>query len=388
MQSRGMARVVLAPDSFKESLSALAAAEAMADGVCAAIPAASCALFPMADGGEGTAEAVAAALGAELQTATATGPLGDPVRAQYAWVRGQRIAVIEMAAASGLELVPTAQRNPMFTTSYGTGELMAAAAKRGARRIIVGLGGTATVDGGAGILQAMGAALLNAEGKSIARGGAGLATVERIHLDGLRMLLGECKVELACDVDNPLLGPTGAAVVFGPQKGATPAMVADLERGLEKLARALEAATRLDVRRARGAGAAGGAAGALMAACGAKMLSGGKLVAELVGLEEAIASADLVMTGEGRFDAQTLHGKLPAVVAELARRHGKPLVVLAGCIENVPAERLREMGICAAVAVTPPGTAWADAKRDAAANMRLAAERVTADWYAGRLTHL
>jgi len=385
MRERGMARVVLVPDSFKESLSALEAAEAMADGVCAAIPAASCSLVPMADGGEGTTEAVAAALGAETLTLTVTGPVGEPVQAQYAWVRGQRIAVIEMAAASGLGLVAAEQRNPMLTTSYGTGELMAAAAKRGARRIIVGLGGTATVDGGAGILQAMGAALLKADGKAIARGGAGLAALERIQMDGLRMIQGECQVELACDVDNPLLGAQGAAAVFGPQKGATPEMVAELERGLERLASALEAATGRDVRQAPGAGAAGGASGALMAACRAEMQSGGKLVAELVGLEEAIADADLVLTGEGRFDAQTLHGKLPAVVAEIARRHGKPVVVLAGSVGEVPEAKLREMGICMARSITPPGTKLEDALRGAAENLRRAAERVAGEWYGGRL---
>lgn len=379
------ARIVLAPDSFKESLTAVEAAEAMAEGVCAVIPAASCRILPMADGGEGTVEAVAAALGAELRTFAVTGPQGETIEAKMAWSRTTRVAVVEMAAASGLALVPTELRNPMLTTSYGTGELIAAAVRLGARRIIVGLGGSATVDGGAGILQAMGASLLNAEGKSIARGGAGLLELERIHLDGLRMQLGECKVELACDVNNPLLGETGAAAVFGPQKGATPEMVVELERGLERLANALEAATGRDVRQVPGAGAAGGAGAALIGACGAEMRSGGQLVADLVELEDAIREADLVFTGEGRFDAQTLRGKLPSVVAEIAQRHGKPTVVLAGSVGEVPADELKRMGIHAAISITPPGVPLAIALRDAAVNMRRAAAMVADLWIKGRL---
>ena len=372
--------IVIAPDSFKESLSALAAAEAMAAGFCSVLPQTTCRLVPMADGGEGTVDAVAAALNAEIVQHTVTGPLGAPVHAAFAFAAKEKLAVVEMAAASGLHLVPMTERNPLLTTSYGTGEQIRAAIERGARRIIVALGGTATVDGAAGILQAMGAELLDADGQQIARGGGGLATLKEIKLANLQALLDGCSIELACDVTNPLLGPEGAAAIFGPQKGATPAMVIELESNLKNFAESIERAIGRDVTMMPGGGAAGGAGAGLMGCANASMVPGGQLVADAVKLEDAIRTADLVLTGEGRFDAQTARGKTPAAVAAIARRWGKPVYVIAGSVSAQNDATLAAIGVNAAFSAMLPGMSLDEAMRDARQNVSRAATEAAQRW--------
>ena len=352
--------VVIAPDSFKEACSAHAAAYAIATGWRSVRPADSIDLAPMADGGEGTVNAVMSALGLSPCEVGVTGPLGAPVRARYAYDSAQQLAVIEMAAASGLTLLAPEERNPLLTSTRGTGELIAHALAQGARRIIVGLGGSATNDGGAGTAGALGVRLLDAEGMLLPLGGAALPRLTRIDTSQLDTRLSMCEVLLACDVDNPLCGPKGASAVYGPQKGATPAMVAELDAALAHYAHVIERDLGLHVRDIHGTGAAGGLAAGLLAFAGARIQPGVKVVAEAIGLEERIARADLVITGEGRFDAQSAHGKTPAGVAAIARQHEVPVVVLAGSVQTAPG-LLEEMGIEQALAISPTGMPLAQA---------------------------
>ncbi|RBY95421.1 glycerate kinase [Blastococcus sp. TF02-8] len=317
--------MVLAPDSFKGSLTAEAAAEAMAAGVRRVLPGADLLLRPVADGGEGT---VAAALrsGWRARTATVGGPDGRPVRATFA-VDGTK-AVLELASAAGMTLL--AAPAPVTASTRGVGELLLAALDAGARQIVLGLGGSATTDGGAGMLQALGVRLLDGAGRDLGAGGGALAALARIDVDGLDPRLRESQVVVATDVDNPLTGPSGAAAVFGPQKGAGAEEVALLDAALARYASALARTTGAWVERRPGAGAAGGTAAGAMAVLGAVAVPGAGLVCNLVGLDDALAGADLVVTGEGALDEQTLRGKAPAEVAARAEDAGVPCVVLAG----------------------------------------------------------
>lgn len=375
-------KVVIAPDSFKESLAAKQVAEAIALGVREASPEAECVLVPMADGGEGTVAAVVAATAGEMRYVQVAGPLGAPVEAGFGLVDGGRTAVIEMAAASGLELVACNERNPMRATSFGTGELIAAALSAGVERCVVGIGGSATVDGGAGMLQALGARLLDGRGAEIGRGGAALLGVSHIDLSGLDPRVRRCAVEVACDVDNPLVGAYGAATVFGPQKGATPEMVVLLDEGLRRLARAMYEASGIEVEQMPGAGAAGGLGAALVACLGAKLRPGVELVAGLVGLEQKLRGADLVITGEGRIDGQSVRGKAPIGVARLAKQQGLPVIALAGSVGD-DAEQVYGCGIDAVIGITPGPISREDAFARAAENLRRTARAVMAVWMAG-----
>ncbi len=289
-------------------------------------------MIATADGGEGTTDAVLDATGGELRSATVMGPLGNPVTARFGVVPGGRTAVLEMASASGIELVPLGRLDPLAATSYGTGELILSALDAGARDLIVGVGGSATLDGGIGMAQALGWGVLRADGADCSLGGGALGTVDRIDGLGVRRELAFSRIRVACDVTNPLLGERGAARVFGPQKGATPDMVAELERGFEHLAAVWRREGLLDAVDHPGDGAAGGLGAGLRAFCRAELGAGAELIAEITGLDRMIRDADVLITGEGRTDAQTAGGKLPAVLAAAARQAGATSVLVSGAI--------------------------------------------------------
>lgn len=344
-------KLVIAPDSFKESLSAQDVASAIARGWRTVYPDADIHLCPMADGGEGTVDAVLAASGGERRELTVCGPLGKAVQAHWGWLEGGQ-AVIEMAAASGLHWVEPDQRDARITTSYGTGELIVAALDAGARRIILGIGGSATNDGGAGVLQALGVRLLDAAGEPLTPGGAALINLQRIELDGLDPRLAKVEILVAADVDNPLCGPRGASHVFGPQKGATPEQVEQLDRALGHFADVMTATLGEDYREVPGVGAAGGLGFAARAVLDASFCPGIELVAELSELAAAMQGADLAITGEGRLDGQSLHGKTPVGVARIAQAAGVPVIALAGSLGE-GYQRLYEAGIQAAFSLAP-----------------------------------
>jgi glycerate kinase len=326
-------RVLVAPDKFRGTLTAAEAAEAIAQGWRRARPDDEVERVPMADGGEGTLEALVTALGGELRTVTVSGPLGDPVAAAYGVVPGPRgpVAVIEMARASGLALLAPERRDPTRTTTRGTGELIRAALERDRPvEVLVCIGGSATNDGGAGMAQALGARLLDAEGREIGPGGAALLRLARVDASGLARLVRGVRFVAVTDVDNPLVGPSGASAVYGPQKGASPEDVLLLDRALAHYAAVLHRDLGIDVRDVPGAGAAGGLGAGLVAFLGAHVRRGVEVVMEAVGLRERIAAADLVVTGEGSLDAQSLRGKVVAGVLDAAREAGVPALVLCG----------------------------------------------------------
>lgn len=318
-------KVVFAIDSFKGSLGSLEAGRAAAEGVRRACPGAECTLLPVADGGEGTVEALVAGLGGETLYATVTGPAGAPARAAYGMVG--ETAVMEMAQAAGITLVPAAERNPLAATTFGVGEMVRDAVVRGCRRFIVGIGGSATNDAGAGMLQALGFRLLDSAGNDVPRGGGGLASLVSVDRSSAMPELAECSFRVACDVNNPLCGENGASAVYGPQKGATPEMVKTLDAALAHFASV--AGGNPD---APGAGAAGGLGFAFREFLGAELKSGVDIVLEETGFMSAIRDADVVVTGEGRLDAQTAMGKAPVGVARAAKRLGKKVIAFSGCV--------------------------------------------------------
>ena len=336
-------RVVVAPDKFKGCLSALEVARAVATGVQSGRPDAVTVVLPVADGGDGTVAAALAA-GYGKVVVTVEGPTGRRVQCPYA-VRG-REAVVELAVACGLDLLPEGRREPMLASTYGLGQVVADAVSRGATRVVLGLGGSASTDAGAGMVQALGARLLDRDGREVGRGGGALSDLATLDLAGLPGLAG-AQVLVASDVDNPLLGPRGAAAVFGPQKGALPPQVRQLEAGLARWADLVERATGSDRRTERGAGAAGGTGFAALALLGATSRPGIELVLDLVGFDTAVAGADLVVTGEGSLDEQSLAGKAPVGVARAAARAGVQVVAVAG--RNLLSDaQLRRAGISAA----------------------------------------
>jgi glycerate kinase len=342
-------RIVVAPDSFKGTLSADRAAEAIADGVVRTLPDAELVLRPMADGGEGTVAAAMRA-GYRPRPAQVSGPDGRPVDAVFA-VDGTT-AVIELAAAAGLGLLE--QPAPMTASTRGVGELVRAALDEGARRIVLGLGGSATTDGGAGLLQALGVRLLDADGADVAPGGLGLGRLDRIELRGRDERLPATEFVVAVDVDNPLTGPDGAAAVFGPQKGASPEQVVALDAALDRFATVVRRDLGIDVTGRPAMGAAGGTAAGVLAGLGpaaVSVVAGATLVCDLIGLEEVLRGADLVVSGEGSLDEQTLHGKAPVEVASRARAAGVPCIALAGVVRLSP-EQLTAAGFEAAHALT------------------------------------
>lgn len=370
-------KIVIAPDSYKESLSALEVASAIEAGFREIYPDAEYIKLPVADGGEGTVEAMVAATQGRVIEVEVTGPLGEPVSGFYGISGDERCAFIEMAAASGLELLPPARRNPLKTTSWGTGELIRHALDRGVTRIIIGLGGSATNDGGAGMVQALGAKLLTAEGQAIAPGGVGLATLAKIDISGLDSRLTHCQIDVACDVTNPLIGDEGASVVFGPQKGATPEMVKQLDDALAHYAERIAQDLDLDVLALEGGGAAGGMGAALYAFCGAKLRPGIDIVTEALHLDTLVADADLVITGEGRIDSQTIHGKVPVGVARVAKRYQIPVIGIAGSL-TADVGVVHQHGLDAVFSVIYRICSLDEALAEAGANVRMAARNIAA----------
>ncbi|CAI1757800.1 Glycerate kinase [Serratia quinivorans] len=372
-------KVVIAPDSFKESLSAMAVAEAIERGFRQIYPQVQYVKLPMADGGEGTVDSMVAATGGEIVRVEVTGPLGQPVSAFYGLLGEGETAVIEMAAASGLHLAPKGQRDPRITTSYGTGELILAALERGVKAIILGIGGSATNDGGAGMMQALGARLLDDQQQPLPPGGAALARLAQIDLSAVDPRLQQVSVTAACDVDNPLCGPHGASAVFGPQKGATPEMVTQLDAALSHFGSLLQQATGREVLNAPGAGAAGGMGAALLGMLNARLRPGIEIVIETLRLEEALRDADLVITGEGRLDSQSIHGKTPIGVARVAKRHGLPVIGIAGSLSK-DYQVVHQHGIDAAFSVLDRVVTLEEALTDAADNLEVTARNVAAVW--------
>jgi glycerate kinase len=376
-------RVVVAPDKFKGSLSAPEVARALARGVKSAVPNAKIDEVPMADGGEGTVEALVVATGGSFRSVRVRGPLGAPVDARFGLLGTGETAVIEMAAATGLVLVPGDQRDPLKTTTRGTGELILAAIEAGARRVIVGIGGSATNDGGAGLAEALGYRLLDAEGAEIGPGGGSLDRLDRIDARGRDPRLDGVEVAVACDVDNPLCGPRGASAIFGPQKGATPEMVATLDRNLAHLARIVERDLGVSIRDLPGAGAAGGLGGGLVAFASGRLEPGVELVIRAVGLEERLRGADLCLTGEGAIDGSSAFGKTAVGVARLARKLGCPTIAVVGSI-GPGAEAVLDQGIVAYFSLCPGPIALDQAIAEAGPLLEKAAAQVVRSFVAGR----
>jgi glycerate kinase len=323
-------RIVVAPDSYKGSVSALGVAQAIERGILRVFPGADVRKIPIADGGEGTVDALVAATGGQLRESEVSGPLGDRLMARWGILGDGLTAVIEMATASGLPLVPAQQRDPRIASSFGTGELIRAALDGGLRRIIIGIGGSATNDGGAGMARALGVRFIGEDGGELPEGGAALAGLKAIDLRAIDQRLGETQITVACDVDNPLCGERGASAVFGPQKGATPQIVAELDAALDHFAHCARQATGRDVALLPGAGAAGGLGAGLMFFTAAQLRPGVEIVLDAVGFADLVREASFVVTGEGRTDFQTAFGKAPVGVAKVAKQFGVPVFCLSG----------------------------------------------------------
>lgn len=376
-------KVVVAPNAFKGSMTATDAAEAMARGVLNACPQAEVIKVPVADGGDGLAEVLLDALDGEARTITVKGPRGSPVQAAFCFAPALNLAAIEMASASGLALLAAAQQNPLLTTTYGTGELISAALDLNVDHIVVGIGGSATNDGGIGMAAALGARFLDAEGDDVEPVGGSLQNIRRIDVSGLDERIARVRFEAICDVDNPLLGPDGAAHVYGPQKGAGPEQVKQLDAGLANLAAIIEADLGRDVRELPGAGAAGGLGAGLHAFVNAELRRGVDLVLELVGLEEQLTAAELVLTGEGQIDFQTAFGKAPAGVALRAKAHGIPCIVMAGGIGERISD-LHQVGIDAVFSLCPGPVTLEQAMAQGPDYLCAATEQVMRGFLAGR----
>ena len=358
-------RVLVAPDSFKGSLSAVQAAEAMERGVLAAWPDARVVKVPIADGGEGTVDALVTATQGRFESRTVRGPLGRPVEARWGVLGDGRTAVIEMAAASGITLVPEGRRDPRVASTFGTGQLIRSALDEGFRRIVVGIGGSATNDGGSGMAKALGVRFVDGRGETLPEGGAALSRLVSIELSGIDPRLVETEILVACDVDNPLTGPRGASAIFGPQKGATPAVVAELDAALERYARVASAVTGRDVAGRPGAGAAGGLGAGLLFFTPARLVPGIDLVLDSTHFDEQVRGASLVIVGEGRTDHQTAMGKAPVGVATVAARHGVPVLLVSGSL-GPGAEEVLARGIGRMVQAAPVGMAVQEAMARAA----------------------
>lgn len=345
-------RIIVAPDSYKGSLSAIEVANAMERGIFAVFTDAQVSKVPIADGGEGTVDALVTATGGQLKQTTVNGPLGDAVEAHWGILGDKKTAVIEMAAASGLTLIPNQQRNPLVTTTYGTGQLIKAALDKGMRKLIIGIGGSATNDGGTGMAKALGVKFLDSFENELPEGGAALRNLARIDVSELDPRLAETTILVACDVDNPLYGPRGASAVYGPQKGATPAMVEELDQALKHYAEVAKLSFGKDVALNPGAGAAGGLGAGLMLFTQAELRPGVQIVLEATGFEEKVKLVDLVITGEGRTDFQTAFGKAPVGVASIAKKFNVPAVCLSGGLGS-GSEDVLEHGIKGLMSIVP-----------------------------------
>jgi len=378
-------RVVIAPDSFKESLSARDAADAIAAGVLDVLPHAQVLCIPMADGGEGSLDAVLVATQGARRSAQVRNANGDTITADWGWLGAGR-AFIEIATAAGLAQIAPQDRRVLRATSFGVGQLMRHALDAGARHLVLGLGGSACNDAGAGLLQALGARLCDPHGHPLPAGGAALANLATVDLSGLDARLKDTRISLAVDVDNVLCGPTGASSVFGPQKGASPQDVTQLDAALAHFADVLAQATGRDERNLPGMGAAGGLGLPLKTLCDAEFQPGVELIAALAGLDAALHDADLVFTGEGRLDHQTLLGKTPAGVACHAHARGIAVIALAGGLDK-GYQALYDTGVTAAFSLVPGPVALADAYAHCAAYLRARAGDVMRVWVAAAHTH-
>ena len=368
--------ILIAPDSYKGSLTALEVAEAIERGAKRAFPAATFDLVPIADGGEGTVDALVAATDGTFRETTVRGPLGDPVKAKWGMFGDGKTAVIEMATASGLPLLLPDRRDALNACTYGTGELVRAALDAGAETIILGIGGSATNDGGAGFAKALGAKFLDASGKELPPGGGALANLASIDLSGLDPRLAKTAIRVACDVDNPLCGPRGASAVFGPQKGATPALVEQLDAALSVFAAiAAKATGKTHVAETAGAGASGGLGAGLLYFTGATLMPGVTLVLEAVRFDGRVQKADLVFTGEGRTDFQTAYGKAPAGVALAAKKYNIPVICLSGGLGN-GANDVLSQGIDSIFSIAPGPVSLQECLTNGKALLEDAAERI------------
>ncbi|ELJ8586336.1 glycerate kinase [Vibrio cholerae] len=372
-------KVVIAPDSFKESLTAKQVCDAIQAGLARVWHDAKFVAIPVADGGEGTVQSLVDATQGRLVEVKVMGPQGKRVEAFYGMLGDNQTAVIEMAAASGLHHVPVAQRDPKLTTSFGTGELIRHALDQGVTKLIIGLGGSATNDGGVGMLAALGARFTNADGDPIQLTGGGLHELTHIDLQDFDPRLQNCDILVACDVNNPLCGDKGASAVFGPQKGATPEDVQLLDGALRQFGLLTEKVTGKMVLESAGAGAAGGMGAALLAYTQARLRPGIEIVLETVQLAHQVSDADLVITGEGRIDSQTVHGKTPMGVAKVAKRFDVPVLALCGCTgDNYQA--VYQCGIDAVFAAVPRAMSLEDALKESDFNLADLAENVARLW--------
>lgn len=372
-------RALVAMDSFKGSMSSLQAGNAVARGIKSVYETAEVKISSLADGGEGTANALVLALNGEWVEVECTNPVGRCIKTSYGLIekpyaagsnKTEKIAVIEMAAAAGITLIDEDERNPLCTTTYGVGEIIADAVNKGIRKFIIGIGGSATNDGGAGMLQALGYSLLDNEGKPIKRGAIGLADLSLINTENVIPELKECSFLVACDVNNPLCGENGCSAIFGPQKGAGADMVLRMDKALKHYAEVAEEFFLKKCSDASGAGAAGGLGFAFLTFLDARLQSGAKIIFDETGLLEKIKNADIVITGEGKIDAQTVMGKGPAKVAALAREHGKKTIAFGGIIGE-GAEKCKEIGIDEYYCITPKGMSISEAMKEEQAQINL-----------------
>lgn len=372
-------KVVIAPDSFKESLTAKQVSEAIKAGLARVWHDAEFVTVPVADGGEGTVQSLIDATQGEQVFTTVFDPLNKEVQAFYGILGDGETAVIEMAEASGLHLVPAEDRDPKLTSSFGTGQLIKHALERGMQRLIIGLGGSATNDGGVGMLAALGVKFFDESGNAIATNGGGLINLASIDTSGLDVRLAQCEILVACDVDNPLCGEKGASATFGPQKGATTTDISVLDNALRKFGELTEQVTGKHVLTREGAGAAGGMGAALLGYTPARLQPGIEIVLETVKLADHVADADIVFTGEGRIDHQTAHGKTPMGVAKVAKQFNLPVIALAGCVgDNYQA--VYQCGIDAVFPCVPRAMSLADAMTEAETNVANLAENVARLW--------
>lgn len=381
-----MLRIIVAPDSFKGSASALEVANAMERGILSVFPHAQVTKVPIADGGEGTVEALVAATGGQIVKEAVVGPLGETVEAYWGILGDGKTAVIEMAASSGLPLVPAEKRDPRITTSYGTGQLIKAALDEGLRHMIIGIGGSATNDGGVGMLQGLGAKFLDKEGQELTFGGAALSKLHEIDLTDFDSRIAESEIMVACDVDNPLCGPRGASAVYGPQKGATPAIVMQLDKTLEHYGRIAQLKTGRDIVEYPGAGAAGGLGAGLLFFTKAKLCPGVDIILETTQFSQLVAGAQLVITGEGKTDFQTAYGKAPVGVAKLAKQYHVPVICLSGGL-GTGADEVLQQGIDALMSICPGPMELKDCMEQGQFLIETAAARVCRLLQVGSVMH-
>jgi len=367
-------KFVIAPDSFKESLDAFEAAKAMKEGIENIFKDCIFELIPMADGGEGTSEVIISAQKGEFKKVKVTGPLGKEIESKYGYIKNQEKAVIEVAAACGLELVDMGDRNPLYTTTYGVGEMILDALNMGAKHFIIGLGGSATNDGGLGMLQALGAKAYDKNGKSVGLGGKELAKIERIDLSSLDSRLKNITIEVACDVENPLVGTNGATYTFGPQKGADTDILEELEKGMINYSKAIKRACNIDVSNIPKAGAAGGLGGALLL-LGCELVKGIEMVLKHTCFEDRVKDADYIFTGEGSIDAQTKYGKTIAGIAKIAKKYNVPTIVLAGRVGDDIGE-LYDMGVTSVFGIVDRPKNLDEALKDGYSSVKKTSENI------------